>query len=61
MQMVDMAVEACVSSLVFTGFVHADPHAVLRMKLQQASLKQAQRRRLLQNEKDSRSRLLGPF
>eukprot|EP00439_Symbiodinium_sp_Y106_P016519 s2446_g2.t1 len=27
MQMVDMAVEACVSSLVFTGFVHADPHA----------------------------------
>ena len=28
MQMVDMAVEACVSSLVFTGFVHADPHAV---------------------------------
>jgi len=25
-QMVDMAVEACVSSLVFTGFVHADPH-----------------------------------
>eukprot|EP00913_Durusdinium_trenchii_P032439 g30371.t3 len=23
----DMAVEACVSSLVFTGFVHADPHA----------------------------------
>ncbi|CAE7253365.1 unnamed protein product, partial [Symbiodinium pilosum] len=27
MHMVDMAVEACVSSLVFTGFVHADPHA----------------------------------
>lgn len=27
MKMVDMAVEACVSSLVFTGFVHADPHA----------------------------------
>lgn len=25
-RMVDMAVEACVSSLVFTGFVHADPH-----------------------------------
>jgi len=27
MRMVDMAVEACVSSLLFTGFVHADPHA----------------------------------
>lgn len=25
-RMVDMAVEACVSSLIFTGFVHADPH-----------------------------------
>mmetsp|Transcript_24472 Transcript_24472/g.56362 ORF Transcript_24472/g.56362 Transcript_24472/m.56362 type:complete len:776 (+) Transcript_24472:59-2386(+) len=24
--MVDLAVEACVSALVFTGFVHADPH-----------------------------------